>query len=62
MTYEQALVRMRAAKQIEDTEAAHLEADEILCQYLRELGATELVDLWNEIDKWYAWQIKEIKP
>lgn len=54
MTYEQALVRIRAAKQIEDTEAAHLEADEILCQYLRELGATELVDRWNEIDKWYA--------
>lgn len=54
MTYEQALVRMRAAQQIENEEDAHIMADKILCDYLVSLGATELVDEWNKIPKWYS--------
>ena len=37
-----------------DTEAAHSEADDILCNILIEFGLDETVDLWKKIDKWYA--------
>jgi len=37
-----------------DTEIAHAEADLILCNILIEYGHKETVDLWKNIDKWYA--------
>ena len=37
-----------------DTEKAHIEADAILCEFLNELGYQNLVNEYNEIDKWFA--------
>jgi hypothetical protein len=37
-----------------DTEIAHSEADLILCNILIEYGHKETVNLWKNIDKWYA--------
>ncbi len=37
-----------------DTEAAHSDADELLCELLIELGHQDIVDAFNQIDKWYA--------
>lgn len=37
-----------------DTEAQHAEVDDILCEALKELGQIELVELFNEVSKWYA--------
>lgn len=37
-----------------DTEVAHSEADDILCNILLEFGLDETVDLWKKINKWYA--------
>ena len=37
-----------------DTECAHGRADEILCELLRELGYSDIVDAYEDIDKWYA--------
>jgi hypothetical protein len=37
-----------------DTEIAHSIADDVLCTLLIELGYKEVVDAYNEIDKWYA--------
>ena len=37
-----------------DTEIAHAEADLILCDILIEYGLDETVDLWKNINKWYA--------
>jgi hypothetical protein len=37
-----------------DTEIAHAEADLILCNILIEYGHEETVNLWKNIDKWYA--------
>lgn len=37
-----------------DIEVAHLDADNILCDVLTQLGYKELVDLYNKVDKWYA--------
>ncbi len=39
---------------ITDTEMAHADADDLLCQFLKHLGYTEIVDLYNSIDKRYA--------
>ena len=37
-----------------DTEVDHINADNILCDLLTELGYKEIVDKFNKIDKWYA--------
>ena len=37
-----------------DTETGHIVADDILCAVLEKLGYTHLVELYNEVDKWYA--------
>ncbi len=39
-----------------DTEVSHVEADKILCRVVYELGADgrELVELFRNLDKWYA--------
>ena len=36
-----------------DTEMAHCNADSVLCNLLEELGYGEVVEVYNEIDKWY---------
>jgi hypothetical protein len=38
----------------EDQETAHVEADRILCQLLKELGFKKLVKKYQDIPKWYA--------
>jgi hypothetical protein len=37
-----------------DTEAAHWDADMLLCELLTELGFVDLVDKYGEVDKWFA--------
>ena len=37
-----------------DVEAAHVEADEILCDILDMLGFKDIVEAYNAIEKWYA--------
>jgi len=37
-----------------DTEAAHSDADDILCRLLHHLGYDEILDLYDEVNKWYA--------
>lgn len=37
-----------------DIERAHVEADDILCQLLVELGLEDVVAEFDKIDKWYA--------
>lgn len=37
-----------------DNEAAHNEADAILCDLLTELGYADVVAEWEKIEKWYA--------
>ncbi len=53
------LVRETKVKLIEqgynnDTESAHVNADNIICYFIEKLGYKEIVDLYNEVDKWYA--------
>jgi hypothetical protein len=37
-----------------NTEDAHIEADNILCEALKEMGLAGLVEIYNSFDKWYA--------
>ena len=60
--------KMREAAQIKDGECSHGDADEVLCDAIRELAridgsdgsddrrteAEELIALWHSMTKWYA--------
>lgn len=46
--------RMQQLASDADIEAAHGKADDILCEVLDKLGYTEIVDLYNSIEKWYG--------
>jgi hypothetical protein len=46
--------RMKELINSGDTEHAHSEADKILCEVLRELGYNDLIDAYEQVDKWYA--------
>ena len=37
-----------------DPEAAHSEADEVLCELLKTLGYENVVKAWQSVEKWYA--------
>lgn len=37
-----------------DTEYAHSRADELLCELLEDLGYGKIVELYSDVDKWYA--------
>lgn len=37
-----------------DPEAAHSEADRVLCLLLSEIGYDDVVAEWDKITKWYA--------
>ena len=55
MTKEEALDILKEIKTGEgDTEADHVRADEVLCSLLETLGYSDVVEAWNNIDKWYA--------
>ena len=50
MTIEEAIKRLKELQTDGDTESAHGEADDILCELLPK----EVVDEYNKISKWYA--------
>lgn len=53
MTREEAIAQLLEASG-RDTEAAHVSADEVLCELLTFLGYADVVTAWRTIDKWYA--------
>ena len=46
--------RLQAEVDNDDTECAHVAADDILCELLEKLGYKEVVEKYNEVSKWYA--------
>lgn len=50
----EAVEKMKECVNNGDTEVAHLDADNILCDVLTQLGYKELVDLYEKVNKWYA--------
>lgn len=54
MTEDEAIKALKECQNDGDTEAAHSNADDILCALLKELGYQNVVDEWNKVPKWYA--------
>ena len=52
--YKEILEKMKALKNDEDFENAHYDADNLLIEFLEDLGCNELVEAWHEVGKWYA--------
>ena len=46
--------RMVALQSSDDTESAHVAADELLCDLLSSLWYVELVAAYRRVPKWYA--------
>jgi len=38
----------------EEVEEAHAKLDDLLCEVLKKEGYTELVEVFDKVDKWYA--------
>jgi len=51
---ESVIARLRIEQKNGDTECAHCNADDLLCELLNELGFIDVVNEWQEVDKWYA--------
>lgn len=54
MTREDAIRMLRVEQKSGDIEAAHSNADDIICLLLEELGYSDVVEEYHKIDKWYA--------
>jgi hypothetical protein len=52
--YKAFVSKMQDLENSRNQESAHIEADDILCQLLIELGYKEIVDAFENIGKWYA--------
>jgi hypothetical protein len=50
----EAIRALREQQSNTDTECAHGNADDILCDLLRELGHHAVVEEYEKVDKWYA--------
>ena len=48
------LRKMKELEYNDDTEHVHSVADDILCDLLIDLGYTELVGVFCDLEKWYA--------
>ena len=54
MTREEAIKKLQELQESEDTEWAHGEADEILCDLLNTLGFEDVVKEYYFIMRWYS--------
>lgn len=54
MTYERAIEELEALAEMSDTEAAHIMADDVLCELLTALGYGDVVEAYANVGKWYA--------
>ena len=52
--HENCLYRMNDLLDMNDKEEAHIRADNILCEVLEKIGFHDVVNVFHEIDKWYA--------
>ena len=52
--YEEYVAKMKDIQHISDTEQAHQKADELIAEFLEEIGCKELSDEYDAVEKWYA--------
>lgn len=51
---EETIDRLKKLVNSDDPEIAHSEADDILCEFLKQQGCQELVEVYEQIPKFYA--------
>ena len=51
---EEAIERLEAEQQNDDTEMAHSNADDALCDLLTSLGYQDVVREYRKVHKWFA--------
>lgn len=54
MTKEEAIQQLKIIQVNNDTENAHILADDVLCELLISLGFKDVMEEYNKIYKWYA--------
>ena len=54
MTKEDAIAKLIECQHNGDTEAAHSEADDLLCDFLATLGYADVVAEYTKVPKWFA--------
>lgn len=54
MTREEAIEKLKECQKNRDIEAAHSDADDVLCKLLSSLGYADVIEQWEKVDKWYA--------
>ena len=48
------LKKINASDENRGAEYTHVDADRILCELLRKLGYSDVVDVWKDVPKWYS--------
>jgi len=51
---QRALMKLKKLLLYDDTEVAHIEADAVLTDFIREIGHPEIADAFDKIGKWYS--------
>lgn len=54
MTRDEAIVKLKHLQGEGDTESAHTDADDILCELLCSLGYEDVAKEYGKVGKWYA--------
>ena len=54
MTREEFKNKMQTIADKRDIEGGHIEADDLMCELLKDLGYGEGVEIFEEMGKWYA--------
>ena len=54
MTREKAIDVLQMIQRSHDTEMAHIDADDVLCELLKSLGYEDVVSEYQKINKWFA--------
>ena len=49
-----AIAKLEECQSNRDTEKAHGDADDVLCELLTELGYDDVVSEYHKVKKWYA--------
>ena len=48
-----AIQKLKECQELDDAEVAHIDADQVLCDLLSELGYADVVSEYVEVDKYY---------
>jgi len=52
--HDEAITNLKKLHNSDDTEVAHMDADQIIEKFLRECGLIALADAYDGVGKWYA--------